>query len=97
MSSWYSPFLGPGSVEGLLTSSADPDQWRVSDPTSLFDDPPALLAAAAAAAVPEPTSLTLLASASPDSPSSAAACLASEPGAEGQAIRLIVIIVVSPE
>ena len=40
ISSWYSPFLGPGSVEGLLTTSHNPDQWRVSDPISLFDDPP---------------------------------------------------------
>jgi probable HAF family extracellular repeat protein len=57
VSSWYSPFLGPGSVEGLLSSSRNPEQWSVGDTPSLFDDPPA---ARDAAAVPEPASLTLL-------------------------------------
>ena len=49
LSSWYAPFLGPGSVEGLLTDSDNPDAWRVADAVSLF-----------AAVVPEPASLTLL-------------------------------------
>ena len=49
VSSWYSPEEGPGSVAGLLSTSDDPDAWRVTDATSLFDP-----------AVPEPASLTLL-------------------------------------
>ena len=40
--------LGPGSVEGLLTSSDHPDAWRVDDAASPFYP------------VPEPATLTLL-------------------------------------
>jgi probable HAF family extracellular repeat protein len=60
LSAWYSPFLGPDSVEGLLSSSHNPEQWRVGDTPSLFDDPPSTLDASAAAAVPEPATVTLL-------------------------------------
>ncbi len=49
LSSWYSPFLGPGSVEGLLSSSDNPEAWRIDAAASLF-----------ATAVPEPATLTLL-------------------------------------
>jgi hypothetical protein len=56
LSAWYSPFLGPASVEGLLSSSRNPEQWSVGDTPQLFDDPPA----ARDATVPEPATLTLL-------------------------------------
>lgn len=51
VSSWLAPGHDPGAVEGLLGSSDDPEAWRVTDATSLFD---------ADTAVPEPGSLTLL-------------------------------------
>jgi probable HAF family extracellular repeat protein len=48
VSSWFSPSAGPGSVEGLLSSELDPDNWRVTGSASLFNR------------VPEPSSLVLL-------------------------------------
>ena len=50
VTSWYSPFEGPSSVEGLLSGGDDPNGWQIPDANSLFDD-----------AVPEPPTLALLA------------------------------------
>ena len=48
LSSWLSPIDDPGSTEGLLVSDIDPDAWRVTNSTSLFNP------------IPEPAILGLL-------------------------------------
>ena len=48
LSAWYSPLLGPASVEGLLISSDNPEQWRLATMRLRRSTRSALLTAAVA-------------------------------------------------